>query len=540
MWFIHSQIVSRPHRQYAFAMMIIGPRRHFLFFTVLLAAMAMAKYATFHASVFDLGVILNNIYNVSQGEWWRMGFGRLQPSLGLFALLYQVFPADMVPFFILSFQATLLGLPILGLYKHYGPAPAWLYTLFFPVWFAGLFDLHMDPLAVPLLFGFFFMVRENRMSWAVLLALAIALVKDPLALQTAACGLYLLTMGRRGLAPGALLILFGLGYFFFATHYVLPLFFVNDTLGAFAFSDFSWMGGNPGEIALFLLLHPLEVLTRILSNPTKLLYLGALLGGMALLPLLDPRSLIPALPVLAISLLTENVAYSGISNHYAAGLVAPLTIAAANGWVRLRDRPSPRLVQWRNLRVALLLPVLLVHVVFSPSPLSRFFWSDKIWNYNINAYLPDQRDTMIQLALRTHIPEDPQVSVTAQNTMVNGRLANRRDLIPFPAGTLTPHLLLDVPRHPAGELLMHSLQGESAPASQREVMAEFVVLDLERPWFDMDHGCLWLYGRCQDAEAAQRFQERVRETRRRYETILEQDGFMILKRASSTSPPNHP
>ena len=73
--------------------------------------------------------------------------------------------------------------------------------------------------------------------------------------------------------------------------------------------------------------------------------------------------------------------------------------------------------------------------------------------------------------------------------------------------------------------------GYKPPSITHERYADYVVLDLQRPWFIVDRGCDWLYGACRNPEMAAKFLRLVDETRRHYDTVFERDGFMILRRA---------
>jgi uncharacterized membrane protein len=128
---------------------------------VLIATMSALKYYNLHSSVFDMGVYINNFYMISEGYWERLFSSHIQP-LGIFwSLSYTILPADTAPIFILTGQAALLTLPIIGLHRYYGLTPTIAFILYFPLWYNGLFDFHIDHLAVPLLFGFLIMEKKR-------------------------------------------------------------------------------------------------------------------------------------------------------------------------------------------------------------------------------------------------------------------------------------------------------------------------------------------------------------------------------------------
>ena len=62
------------------------------------------------------------------------------------------------------------------------------------------------------------------------------------------------------------------------------------------------------------------------------------------------------------------------------------------------------------------------------------------------------------------------------------------------------------------------------------VWVDYLVLDLKGPWFVGDKGCEWIYGECRSKETGKKFLDCVAYTRSTYDTVVEQDSFMILRR----------
>ncbi|MFQ5451507.1 MAG: hypothetical protein ACE5E9_12840 [Nitrospinaceae bacterium] len=68
-------------------------------------------------------------------------------------------------------------------------------------------------------------------------------------------------------------------------------------------------------------------------------------------------------------------------------------------------------------------------------------------------------------------------------------------------------------------------------AKTEEIWADYVVLDLKRPWSLLDKGCAWRNGKCRDnGKFASRFLSTIQQTTERFDTVFEKDGFYILKR----------
>jgi hypothetical protein len=275
--------------------------------------------------------------------------------------------------------------------------------------------------------------------------------------------------------------------------------------------------------------------------------------------LLRPAALIVALPLLMISMLSREDNYYGYANHYTAGVIVPVIVAFRDGlltaqsyfsslvaWVmsKLERHPLhlPTFSKWKIafiwvavkegqiFSVALLAWLLAGHWAFASSPISRLFWSEKVWSYSWRAYVPTGREVMMKEAMLKYIPANPDVNVTTQNTVNWYHLAYRKVYLPFPLAVDKPHKVTDWSNRDLSGLWQYVRTGDMPPAITHDRYADYVVLDLKRPWFVIDKGCDWLYGACRNDEMAAKFLRLVDETQKRYTTVFERDGFMILRR----------
>lgn len=495
---------------------------------VLLTVMAVVRAHTLHSSHMDLGVFLNILHHVADGGWWRAFSGHVQPLLLLYGGLFALLPAGWAVPALLGLQSLLLALPALLLQRRFGGVAALAYGLYFPVWFNALFDFHPDHLAVILLFLFFWAEQEEKWGWALASAVALALVKEPFALQTAACGLYLGWIRGRWREGGVLLLLGG-GIFWFGVQRVLPFFSLGGH-GVLHSGAFAWLGNSLGEMFLNLVTQPGLVFREVFLNPGKLAYLGAVLGALLFIPLLRPAYLLVAAPILAISLLSRAESYYGLGNHYSAGLIAPLIMGFATGLERLRGVWLRRMGTPGGLTALLVGGMLLGHVVLAPSPLGRLFWTDKVWAYGVGAYVPGEREGWIRETLERTIPAGAEVVVSAQNTVNTEHLARRIGYSVFPEGVTHPARILARDHMSAARFGSYLREGERPVVAVREVWADYVVLDLKRPWFLLDRGCAWWYGACHDQELAERFLKLVRHVQATGAVVVARDDFFILRR----------
>jgi uncharacterized membrane protein len=490
-------------------------------------------------------------------------------------------------------QAGLLVMPTYFLYRRFGIFIAFTYMLFYPLWINVHFDFHYDHLAIPLLLAFYLTLLNQRVGWAVFSATLLIFIKEPFALQAAACGVLLLCCAfhstsvwmnpidryrRICLVVGALWLMgVGLGYFYFAIHYLLPYFTPGDWSGPLGGESFGWLGDSLGEILKTIITKPYAVVWDIAITPGKLVYLAIVFGMLAFIPLLSPVFLIPAAPLLAISMLSHLPNHYDYNTHYMAGLIIPVIFAFVYGlpkaeliwarliswlWCRLSSGATSRsgkegvtqkiILQGKfNIRVASMLPaglrrsqnrywlfygllfswILLGHIALSPSPISRLFWLNKVWSYNWHAYVPTDRLVMMKVAMDKFIPEDPEVSVATQNTLNYSLLAHRKLYLSFPLGISEPSKVMNWSNRTWKAFGEFVRTGYKSPPIIDDRYADYVVLDLQRPYFLVDHGCEWVYGYCRNKEMEKKFLDLVAYARITYETVFEQDGFIILRRS---------
>src|SRR6516164_8131580 len=94
------------------------------------------------------------------------------------------------------------------------------------------------------------------------------------------------------------------------------------------------LGSSPGAAILNLVIHPWLLFTTFFTID-RFYYLVGLVRSVGFLPLLAPEWLLPALPSLAVNLLsTDPLLYSGVY-HYNAAIIPFIMIAAIHGTRRL-------------------------------------------------------------------------------------------------------------------------------------------------------------------------------------------------------------
>jgi uncharacterized membrane protein len=505
----------------------------FLIILIVIYSLSILKFLSLHSGIMDLGLYSSTFYGVSElGYFWKIFFGHSSPFLAFYSKIYSLFSVEGILFF----QSLVIALSGYVIKKHLGMMPFIAYLLFFPVWFNALFDFHPDHLSILFLMCFFIFVKLDKINYATFFAVALAFVKEPFALQTAACGIYLLfsktelffkrsnsniVYPSKRLIYGLSLIFFGLSYFYIATSIIIPYFLGSGesmVIKELA-SSFGAKGSTINEIIWFLLDNLGEVISKIITNQDKIIYLLALFGSLGFISLLKPQPLIVALPILAISLISEYEGYYGLGHHYTAGLIAPMIFAFAFGLPRAQ-------IIWKSIGFSfkwftpiIISGLLIAHIILSPSPISRLFWSNKVWSYNYQAYIQTDRDQMIKQNISKYIPDNQNIVVSIQNSLNWLPLIEHRHFLLFPQGIIEGEL---------APFFKSSFRPEKI--EWESIKADFVVIDLKRPWFLVDKGCDWLYGKCTDDKIASDFLLWVKKTKSTMNIVFEKDGFIILKR----------
>lgn len=548
---------------------------------VFFLVMSVSRYFALGSFLFDLGIFQSWVNNVGErGEIGRIFQGHSHIAAFSYLAILKGIPNALDAPAIVALQAAALAIPVWFLNRRFGRYAAFAFALYVPLWINNHFDFHFDHLSVPLLLWFFLSATSGKPVRAAIAALLLMTVKEPFALQAMACGGFMLWMSfsappnsteinrRRFHLAGWVLLVVGGGYFYFSTHYLIPYFSGGGRGGLDTAGAFSWMGHSLWQMIGHVVAHPLAILGEVLTTPGKLIYLFVVFGLLAFIPLLAPGYLIPALPLLAIAMLSRLPNYYDYNTHYTVGLIIPVMFAfvhglpkahalwlRASGWVwqkiyfsRSNEHPNPlqpagergnvfgAVMETRLSKafyVLLALWILGGHVVFSPSPISRLFWSDKVWSYSWRAYVPTEREEMMKTAMERFIPVDPDVSVSTQNTVNWAHLAHRKVYLAFPIGVFEPQKVMDWSNSSWSSFWGFVRTGYRPPPITHDRYADYVVLDLKRPWFVIDKGCDWLYGACRNDGMAAKFLRLVDETRQRYDTVFERDGFMILRRKGS-------
>ena len=432
-------------------------------YCVVFGTMSILRYLSFHTAFFDLGIYDHAIWNIAErGDLSYLAWGHFRPIVGIYSFFYRLFPSAIT---LLSLQTITIGLGAVPLYYiakmklghgFYAFLIVIIYFLYSPLEYNNLFDFHTDHLLVLLMFLAFYFLEKNKPLAFFLVCLPGLFLKEPLILTVSMMGFYAMVRHRM-YKSGALVFVGGFLFFFLVINIIMPK--LSGIAPGTGFErSFSYLGNNVFEIMKTLLLHP-GIIVEEISNIWKMGYLTFLFVPLLLIPLLSPLSLLPALPALAISLLSHWRTHYWIQYQYTASLIAPIFISLIYGLKFLKERGGyPKTWFRKHFRINLsknqflktsLFTILIVSIYYnitlSPSPISIFFWKRLMRDYYQTAYIITERDKVLDNAIRKFIPEE--ASVTSQNTVNNSYLAHRAEYQSFVWGTAkTDYVVLDQKR----------------------------------------------------------------------------------------------
>ena len=520
-----------------------------LFLSLSLFFQVILRVESLSTSVLDLGIFSSNLSSIYDDQW-RAFFGHIQPLMYIWGTIYQLFDPVYAPTVLVSLQFLFVLGSVWWVWREFGVLPGFAMLLYYPLWANVLFDFHFDHLSIPILTAFFIFCEQRKFKLATLMAASLILIKEPYSLQVIFCGIYLIWLAFRAnnrkyfnslIGFSISLIVLGVIWYYVSMYILLPYFSGVEGIQGDAYS---WLGTSTFDKMYTVVLRPDIWISDIINNSDKLKLLFVIFGLLAFIPLLRPAALIVAIPPLLIMLLSHEANYYSYAHHYTAGVIIPVIIAFKDG-LPIATKVFKRILLFfnsGNKRIVdtlfhsfLVFFLLFGHWALASSPISRLFWSDKVWSYSWQAYIPSKRNTMIKNAILEHVTLDSEISISAQNSLNFGYLSARKLYLPFPQGVVEPHLVPFWREGEKNDFLEYIMNKGKVSAKYDKKLVDYVVLDSNRPWFVVDQGCDWLYGKCTNEKVATSYLEWVNKSRKIMNVVFEKDGFLILKRTDNSS-----
>lgn len=321
-------------------------------YALVMSHQVILRYDTFKAGAFDLGNMDQVLWNTIHGRFFQFTnqaidwYGpptrlaiHFEPVILPLSLLY-AFHAD--PRILLVFQTLALlsgALPVFLLSRRYVPEWPLLAALMVAAYLLSpallglnIFDFHPVSLATPLLLYAVLALTYKRYIWFLIACILACMCKEDIPLTVAVFGILLIwkyKLPRLGTA----LIVGGLLWSFIAFKVIIPHFYPGVQANNYWYR-YEALGSSPGAAIANLLIHPWLFFTTFFTLD-RVYYLVNLVRSVGFLSLLAPEWLLPALPGLAVNLLsTDPLLYSGVY-HYNASIVPFIMLASIHGARRL-------------------------------------------------------------------------------------------------------------------------------------------------------------------------------------------------------------
>lgn len=430
-------MISKIHKKLSISYASYGLLIIIIVYTVFFAAYSLQKHAAFQTAGFDLGIWDQKVWNILHGRPFIMttqgsmeiSFGdHVDPIIGLLlAPLYGLYSAPQTLIIVQVILVSLGALPICWLAQRKlrselaGLIFAVIYLLFPALEGAITFDFHGLTAATPLLA--YALWAMNQRHYRLFLAMAILAMacQEDVPLLTLMMGLYIVGI-QKNWRVGGVTVAGSLLWFALANFLLIPVFSLGgDNIHLYRYEA---LGDDFSQVIITVLTRPDLVIQQAFAGE-KRFYWMRLTVPTAFTALLDPFTLLMALPSLLINTLSTYPPTYQLDLYHSSSAIVPFaTVASINGLTRLVEFAKPKLkyVSPGLLRNALLAMVLLAtlayQVQFGHAPIGRYFKWPIVTEHHHKA------ERML-----AQIP--PQAAVSAQNSLVP-RLSQRRWIFILP------------------------------------------------------------------------------------------------------------
>ena len=430
-------------------------------FAAIYALLSWLKYRAYMDARFDLGNMVQAVFNTAHGRFLEITTGELKPRqmsrlgshvdpiLALFALPWLVWPS---PVMLLVLQSVIVATGAWPAYRlgtrvtrdpRAGALLAGAYLLYPALGFLVLNEFHPVALATPLLLWAFLYVEEDRWLWALPFLVLAAACKETVPLVIGTMGVYF-AIRKRSWRP-LILTAAAAAYFAVAVWVIIPHYNGGQSAFIARYGDY---GKGAGEVVKTALTHPGQTVADLVS-PDNLDYWLKLLWPLGFTSLLSPLTVLIAAPELLLNALSTTTFQRRIEFHYTALEIPFLFAAAVLGVMRLwrwlggafrrgeKDMAGQR-VRRETLALLVLLAALAGNYFMGPLPFSLpgAAYDGKYYARSAHAAALDEAVKMI--------PDGARVSA---NNNAGAQLAARRVAFVFPYFAGADWVLVDE-KHP--------------------------------------------------------------------------------------------
>jgi uncharacterized membrane protein len=432
-----------------------------ILFAAVYGLLSWLKYRAYMDARYDLGNMVQAVYNTAHGHFLEITSGDLEPRqmsrlgshvdpiLALFALPWLIWPSPVV---LLVAQAVIVATGAWPAYRfgtrvtrdpRAGAFLAGAYLLYPALGFLVLNEFHPVALATPLLLWAFLYMDEDRWVRAAVFLVLAAACKETVPLVIAFMGAFF-AIRKRSWWP-LLVTVIGVAWFATAVWVVIPHYNGDQSTFIARYGDY---GSGAAEVARNALLHPAQTAADLLATSNLRYWLG-LLWPFGFVSLLSPLTLLIAVPEYALNALSATPFQRRIEFHYTA-LEIPFLYAAAvlgvmrlwrwlgGGWRIAETLMRGQRTHRATLALLVLLCALAGNYFLGPLPFSLPGAA-----YDGRDYARTSHDAALDEAVAM-IPPDAKVSA---NNNAGAQLAARRVAYIFPYFAAADWVIVDE-KHP--------------------------------------------------------------------------------------------
>ncbi|ACB51947.1 putative membrane protein [Crocosphaera subtropica ATCC 51142] len=317
---------------------------------IILFVCSSLKHILFQSTAWDLAIFDQAIYLISQGKIPISSFLKIH-ILGDHAalifyplsLFYKLYPSVYWLLLIQAFALSLGALPVYYLSQYHGLnkskslTMSLVYLLYPLIFNINLFDFHPDVIAVPSILWSILAAYSHNLGLFILAIIITLSCKSVLSLTIIFIGLWLFCFAKKQ-RLGSIAIGLGISWFIISTRFIIPIFSDNTSNISRHLERFNYLGNSFFEIAQNLIFKPWLFFQGLFNLP-NLEYLLLLL-----IPVIWGLSshyftpLIPAIPTLAMNLLSQNALQKDLLHQYSLPIIPFLmvavimTVAAKKSW----------------------------------------------------------------------------------------------------------------------------------------------------------------------------------------------------------------
>ncbi|HVO43753.1 MAG TPA: DUF2079 domain-containing protein [Aggregatilineales bacterium] len=312
-------------------------------YVVTFSVFTIVRYEKYNATGYDLGIFTQLTWNAAHGRPLQNTIAEQNNMLGVHSPYITIVLAPLFwlwadPRMLLIAQSVLLGIgawPLARLARRHF-SQWWIPPVFAAMWllypslgFNNRWDFHeIAPAAT--FFAFAFEAADRRAWPQVDLWLTLAILcKEEIGLSVAAFGLYMLWRFKRKRTPCLIWFIGGLAWFVVHAFVIFPILRNAPNGLPIHAVRYTWLLSGNLQTMINYVLGP--------DTLTKIAFLIKLFGPVAFISLLDPLSLVVAVPTLALSLLSSFEPQFDIFLHYTPVLIAVVLSSSVYGAEKLRD-----------------------------------------------------------------------------------------------------------------------------------------------------------------------------------------------------------